>query len=105
MMASAIFYRQGDESYTSTAEAFFESAAGVRHLLFIKWCVPGELKATIGFDSLSEMELSSILLWILGGNALRIPATGGGDTCGLDGFLAFFVGCFFTILKAISSNS
>jgi hypothetical protein len=40
------------------------------------------------------MELASILLRILGDDALRTLATGGGDTCGLDCFLVFFVGCF-----------
>lgn len=70
--ASAIFCRQGGETTTSTAEAFFESAAGAWRLLFIKWCVPGELKVTGGFNSSSGMELLSILsilLWILGGDA------------------------------------
>jgi hypothetical protein len=52
------------------------------------------MKATSGFDSSSEMELLSILLRILSGDALRTPATGGGDTSGLDRFLSFFVGCF-----------
>jgi hypothetical protein len=60
-MPFAIFCRQGDESSTSTAEAFFESAAGARRLLFTKWCVPSELKVTSGFDSSSEMDLLSIL--------------------------------------------
>jgi hypothetical protein len=58
-------------------EAFFESDAGARRLLFIKWCVPGGLKVTNGFDSSSEMGLSSILLWILGGDTLRTPVTSG----------------------------
>jgi hypothetical protein len=70
--ASAIFCRQGGETTSSTAEAFFDSAVGAWRLLFIKWCVPGELKVTGGFDSSSGMELLSILsilLWILGGDA------------------------------------
>jgi hypothetical protein len=82
--APVIFCRQGGAITTSNTEAFFESAAGARCLLFIKWFVPGDQKVTSGFDSSSKMELSSILLRFLGADALRTPATGGGGTQGPD---------------------
>ncbi|KAK1661871.1 hypothetical protein QYE76_050030 [Lolium multiflorum] len=89
--APMIFYRQSGEITTSTTEAFFESAAGARRLLFIKWCVPGDLKVTSGFDSSSKMERSSILLQFLGGDALRTSAIGGGGTQGPDCFFTFYM--------------
>jgi hypothetical protein len=48
--------RRRGETSTSTAQAFFESAAGARHLLFTKWFVPGDQKATNDFDSSLLME-------------------------------------------------
>jgi hypothetical protein len=103
-MAPAIFCRQGGESSTSTAEAFLDATAGARRLLFIKWCVPGDLKATSGFVSSSDMELSSILLWILGGDALRTPAIGGGGTQGPDCVFYFSPRVFSVNLEGLSSN-
>jgi hypothetical protein len=96
-MAPAIFCRQDGESSTSTAEAFFDATAGARHLLFIKWFIPGDLKATNGFVSSSDMQLSSILLRILGGDALRTPAKGGGGTQGPDCFFSFYHRVFLLI--------
>jgi hypothetical protein len=104
IMAYAIFCRQGGGSSTSTAEVFFESAAGARRLLFIKWCVPVEEKATSGFDSSSEMELSSILLRFLGGDALRTPTICGGGTQGSDFFFSFCPRVFSIIREGPSSN-
>jgi hypothetical protein len=96
-MAPAIFCRQGGDSSTSSAEAFLDAAAGARRLLFIKWCVPGDLKVASGFVFSSEMELSSTLLRILGGDALRTPAIGGDGTQGPDCVFNFSLGCFLLI--------
>jgi hypothetical protein len=103
-LAPAIFCRHGGDTSTSTAEAFNDAAAGARRLLFIKWSVPGDLKVTSGIVFSSEMELSSTLLRILGGDAMRAPAIGGGGIQGPDRVFFFSPRVLSVNLEGLSSN-
>jgi hypothetical protein len=103
-LAPAIFCRHGGDTSTSTAEAFIDAAAGARRLLFIKWSVPGDLKVTSGIVFSSEMELSSTLLRILGGDAMRAPAIGGGGIQGPDRVFFFSPRVLSVNLEGLSSN-
>lgn len=103
-LATAIFCRHGGESLTSDEEALLRirhwSSTLLRHqVVRPRWQGGGQW--TRFFAGRGR---SSTLPLILGGDALRTPATCGGDTQELDCFFFFSVRVFFVIIEALSSN-
>jgi hypothetical protein len=105
LLASTILCRHGGEISTSTTEALHRSSRGCskplsHEVTCSSWLGGGpRLRIHAGRGLPSRRPL------LLGGDALRTPAIGGGDAQGRDCILSFSSRVFCVKIKTLSSNS